>query len=265
MATVQSRRQISGAKRTDLSRLNAAERQVLWLLSEGHTAKSIANAIGTTQATVNERLREARRKTGVGSSRELARSLKAQENRYKLIGIGNARGPGAPLCQPDAEIWRPRTGVVAMVGLLTLTIAGAAALLTQVGPTDALRSNGEMITDPDLGVFQSEGPAWLYPLIRKEDRDPSWAPVTERTLRDRYSAVLFYGTKPQMRIMCRTRTCEVAVPITPATTESSYGEAEASIVNDLRRKGLIQAGALVSADRKSHRLLYLAYYLRARS
>ena len=56
----------------DLSRLNEAERRVLGLLAEGHTAKSIANTIGSTPAAVNERLREARRKTGVGSSRELA-------------------------------------------------------------------------------------------------------------------------------------------------------------------------------------------------
>jgi DNA-binding CsgD family transcriptional regulator len=56
----------------ELARLNEAERRVLWLLAEGHTAKSIAIALETTPAAVNERLREARRKTGVGSSRELS-------------------------------------------------------------------------------------------------------------------------------------------------------------------------------------------------
>jgi DNA-binding CsgD family transcriptional regulator len=265
VATVVSREHDSKAKQTtNLSRLSAAERQVLWLLSEGHTVKSIAIAIGSTQATVNERLREARRKTGVGSSRELARSLKAQENRYKLIGMGNARGFGAALSEPDAEPWRPRTGVFAMIGLLTLTVAGAATLLTQVGPTnEEPRSNPQVITDPDLGTFRGEGPSWLYPMIRKEARDPNWAPVAERTLRERYATVLFYGTKPQMRIMCRTRTCEVAVPIPAATTESSYGQVEPSIVKDMRSKGLIQAGAIITADTKSRRALYLAYYLRA--
>jgi DNA-binding CsgD family transcriptional regulator len=246
-----------------VSRLSAAERQVLWLLSEGHTVKSIANAIGSTQATVNERLRDARRKTGVGSSRELARALKAQENRYELIGMGNVRGLGAALSEPGAETWRPRTGVFVMIALLTLTVAGAAALMTQVGPANELRSIPQMITDPNLGVFQAEGPAWLYPMIRKEARDPNWAPVAERTLRERYATVLFYGTKPQLRIMCRTRTCEVAVPIPATTTGRTYGQAEASIVTDMRRKGLIQAGAIITADAQSRRALYLAYYLRA--
>ncbi|HET6407092.1 MAG TPA: sigma factor-like helix-turn-helix DNA-binding protein [Chthoniobacteraceae bacterium] len=54
----------------DLARLNEAEREALRLLAEGHTAKSIAGLTGRSVAAVNERLREARRKTGIGSSRE---------------------------------------------------------------------------------------------------------------------------------------------------------------------------------------------------
>jgi DNA-binding CsgD family transcriptional regulator len=74
----------------DLDRLNEGERRVLRLLAEGHTAKSVANVTGSTPAAVNERLGEARRKTGVGSSRELARLLRAQENRPEKIGVGRA-------------------------------------------------------------------------------------------------------------------------------------------------------------------------------
>jgi DNA-binding CsgD family transcriptional regulator len=267
VASVVSRAHEFRARRTvDLSRLSAAERQALRLLAEGHTVKTIANTIGSTPAAVNERLREARRKTGVGSSRELARSLKAQENRYNLIGMGNSRWLGAPLPQPDAETWRPRTGVFAMIGLLMLTAAGAAVLLTQAQPTNEPRSTPQMITDPDLGTFQATGPAWLYPMIRKEARDPNWAPVAERLVRERYATVLFFGTNPQTRrIMCRTRTCEVAVSIPAPKSKSTYGQAEASIIKDMRGKGLIQAGAIVSTGAKSHRgLYYLAYYLRAK-
>jgi hypothetical protein len=100
-------------------------------------------------------------------------------------------------------------------------------------------------------------------MIRKEARDTNWAPVAERTLRERYATVIFYGTKPQVRVMCRTRTCEVAVSIPTIKSKSTYGQAEASIVKDMRRKGLIQAGSIVSTDTKS-RLFYLAYYLRSR-
>lgn len=49
----------------DFGKLNAAERTALSLLARGHTAKSIANLTDRSVGAVNERLREARRKTGV--------------------------------------------------------------------------------------------------------------------------------------------------------------------------------------------------------
>ena len=60
MATVVTETHPSRETATDLARLTASERQVLHMLGEGHTAKSIANTLGTTPAAVNERLREAR-------------------------------------------------------------------------------------------------------------------------------------------------------------------------------------------------------------
>lgn len=61
----------------DVSRLSDAERRILLLLSSGHTAKSAAVALEISEGAVNERLRQARRKTGAASSRELARALAA--------------------------------------------------------------------------------------------------------------------------------------------------------------------------------------------
>ncbi len=81
----------------DLSRLSDTERQILLLLARGHTAKSAATVLDLTEAAVNERLREARRKTGVGSSRELARLTAAQENRDEKIGVA------APASGGDTE------------------------------------------------------------------------------------------------------------------------------------------------------------------
>ena len=60
--------------------LNDRELEVLRLLASGHTVKTIAVELGRSEASIHERLREARRKTGVGSSRELARRLRDQEN-----------------------------------------------------------------------------------------------------------------------------------------------------------------------------------------
>jgi DNA-binding CsgD family transcriptional regulator len=55
--------------------LTEKERQTLRLMVRGHDAKSIARSLGLSVHTVNERLRDARRKMEVSSSREAARLL----------------------------------------------------------------------------------------------------------------------------------------------------------------------------------------------
>lgn len=63
-----------------LATLSDRELRILRMLAAGHTIKSIAQSSGHSEASVNERLRDARRKTGIGSSRELARLVYAQKN-----------------------------------------------------------------------------------------------------------------------------------------------------------------------------------------
>ena len=72
--------------------LTDKELEILRLLAGGHTVKSIAARLDRSEASINERLREARRKTGVGSSRELARQLDAQKIWDKNIDLS----PGEP-------------------------------------------------------------------------------------------------------------------------------------------------------------------------
>src|SRR5688572_10251141 len=67
--------------------LTDKELEVLRLLTAGHTVKSIAARLGRSEASINERLRDARRKTGIGSSRELARHLDARKIWDKNIDL----------------------------------------------------------------------------------------------------------------------------------------------------------------------------------
>ncbi len=55
--------------------LTEKEKQTLRLIVRGHDAKSAARSLGLSVHTINERLREARRKMAVSSSREAARLL----------------------------------------------------------------------------------------------------------------------------------------------------------------------------------------------
>ncbi|CAM8666679.1 MAG: DUF4019 domain-containing protein [Sphingobium sp.] len=60
--------------------LSEKEKQTLRLIVRGHDAKSIARSLGLSVHTINERLRDARRKMAVSSSREAARMLLEAES-----------------------------------------------------------------------------------------------------------------------------------------------------------------------------------------
>lgn len=78
--------------------LTEKELEILRLLAGGHTVKSIAAQLERSEASINERLREARRKTGVGSSRELARLLAEQKIWDRKIDLLPSADPAeAPL------------------------------------------------------------------------------------------------------------------------------------------------------------------------
>ena len=65
---------------SEVASLSEREREVLRLLLRGHTAKSAAIELDLSVHTVNDYLREARKKLGVGSSKAAARLLEKAEN-----------------------------------------------------------------------------------------------------------------------------------------------------------------------------------------
>ncbi|HET6943135.1 MAG TPA: helix-turn-helix transcriptional regulator [Sphingomicrobium sp.] len=239
----------------DLSRLNEAERQVLYLLAEGHTAKSVANELGSTPAAVNERLREARRKTGVGSSRELARRLKSQENRHNEIVVGSSSVSAFQLLpgREHGALGNWKGPILMSVGLLAV-IGSAAALLgstehpsTNVRVLDPLygdvlveRDPSEMFKDARTeeavrNVLMGEGSASLfrrrYAQVRSEVRDPDWASATEAGLKAAFSTVPHVGVNgTELRTKCAATLCEVI-----GTIDTSFGKDEAAIIEEVNR------------------------------
>ncbi|PEQ11337.1 hypothetical protein B2G71_17395 [Novosphingobium sp. PC22D] len=70
-----------------IQRLSEREKETLRLLLAGHEAKSIAVELGLSVHTINDRLREARKKLGVTSSREAARLLaRAEQSAPENLG-----------------------------------------------------------------------------------------------------------------------------------------------------------------------------------
>jgi DNA-binding CsgD family transcriptional regulator len=82
--------------------LTEKEKQTLRLILRGHDAKSLARHLGLSVHTVNERLRDARRKLSVTSSREAARLLLEREGRTPEM-LGDKDLPEAKPASHPAE------------------------------------------------------------------------------------------------------------------------------------------------------------------
>jgi len=119
--------------REGFSALTEKEKQTLRLIVRGHDAKSTARSLGLSVHTINERLRDARRKMAVSSSREAARLLLAAEGEasgsspYFLgdreIGEDAACSPMDQESAPISGVGRPYRLPVIIIGVLLMTFA----------------------------------------------------------------------------------------------------------------------------------------------
>ena len=129
---------------SSLAALNEKELEVLRLLAAGHTVKSIAASLGRSEASINERLRDARRKTGVGSSRELARLIQPQKIWDENIDLA-AQGLAKHGLEQPQNAGRIRSkGTLVMA--FTLPIAAALGLAlagTNTAPQTASQSTAQ--------------------------------------------------------------------------------------------------------------------------
>lgn len=123
--------------------LTEKELEILRLLAGGHTVKSIATQLERSEASINERLREARRKTGVGSSRELARLLDAQKIWDEKIDLSrqtpSAQAPSVP--RPKGFEWtKGRIAMALLLPAAALAFALAAGTATTPNVTETAQT-----------------------------------------------------------------------------------------------------------------------------
>ena len=104
--------------------LTDREMEILRLLVAGHTVKTIAARLGRSETSINERLRSARRKTGVGSSRELARLLDLQKTRDENIDLPRPRAAGKGLAHTATVGARGSKGMIVMLIAIPMAAAG---------------------------------------------------------------------------------------------------------------------------------------------
>lgn len=155
-----------------LPALTAKEKEALRLLGQGHDAKSIARHLGLSVHTIHERLRDARRKLGVSSSREAARLLRNIEGPEffgdTALGADAAPAPAQPDDhQPERRSPRP----VWLMGGTLMSIMLVALALAFAAPDAALQ--------PDPAVAAADAPAIaaardFLALTDAEDWNASW-------------------------------------------------------------------------------------------
>ncbi|KHA62701.1 helix-turn-helix domain-containing protein (plasmid) [Sphingomonas aurantiaca] len=163
--------------------LSEREKEALRLLLVGHDAKSIANTLGLSVHTVNDRLRDARRKLGVSSSREAARRLAEMDgDAPNFIGakeIGDAeadysvdrtREPASPRSSGQRLAWL--TG-----GMLIMSLIIAAVALSTIGAHNDAQVSAQTISAaaPRPGETEASSAARKWAVLLDDKQwDASW-------------------------------------------------------------------------------------------
>jgi DNA-binding CsgD family transcriptional regulator len=136
-----------------VSRLTEREREVLRLLLRGHDIKSIARELSISTTAANERLRAARQKLGVSSSREAARILAAEENHDSSVD----RQFGVPRYARSPQ--HPRTVFIWIGVIMAVAISTTIGLMAVLG-SHASAAGAPMVvrTNPSANAVIAPGP-----------------------------------------------------------------------------------------------------------
>ncbi len=156
--------------------LSEKEKETLRLLANGHDAKSMARHLGLSVHTINERLRDARRKMSASSSREAARQLREIESGTpeilgdKALGDAAAGGgvEGQAASAEASRMVRPLGWIVG--GLMSLAFA-LVALTTMTGT--AVAPAAAPPTAPAESAAVGAARDWLA-LVDRGDWNGSW-------------------------------------------------------------------------------------------
>ena len=209
----------------NLDSLTEKERQTLRLLLAGHDAKSMARHLGLSVHTVNERLRDARRKLSVSSSKEAARRLREAEGADpeslgdKPFGDAPAAPAGQQGGRPGANSLANPRNAWAVGGLVMISFA--AAILALAGAPEAApdRPAPRPASAPaaESGAAQAAR-QWLA-LVDAGKWQESWAGTASsfRSMNtvEAWQSASEGGRVPLGRVLSRSLTGDEGIPAPP--------------------------------------------------
>ena len=157
-----------------LDALSEKEKQTLRLMVRGHDAKSMANELSLSVHTINERLRAARRKLDVTSSREAARLLFESEasrpENHVYESFGDAEAAGAI---HDPPINYPARNRALVIGAILMSIIAATLLFATPLPV-TLAGSAESETVARNEAIEQAALSWLE-LVDARDWEASYS------------------------------------------------------------------------------------------
>ena len=167
---------------TRLDELTEKEKETLRLMVRGHDAKSMARTLDRSVHTINDRLRAARRKLEVTSSKEAARLLLEAEREPpekladKALGAaGEAAeddGPSVPETRQSGAVGKGRMFAL-LVGGMLMSMLAAALLLSTPLASDGAGAPATEIAAQDAAV-EAAARDWLA-LVGAGDWEASYA------------------------------------------------------------------------------------------
>jgi DNA-binding CsgD family transcriptional regulator len=254
---------------TGLQGLSEREKETLRLLLAGHDAKSSARELGLSVHTVNERLRDARRKLGVSSSREAARILGDAEGSApnslgdKHLGVAAAAAPGRD--------WRQGAGfplVWLAGGMLVMSLIIAAVVLSSAlqgsgaAPTGAAQTHvsGATRTVPETAA-SAAAREWVA-LTDRAQWEESWR-AAGALFRSQLTASAWAASASPVREPLGAPGARALQNTTPATSLPGLPEGEYEMV-EFRTDFARKSGAVetVVMARESGGWKVIGYFIR---
>lgn len=207
--------------------LTEKEKETLRLLGDGHDAKSIAQHFGLSVHTINERLRDARRKMAISSSRGAARLLREIENTnphfHGYTSFGDAEAaPAMAEFRPSADLTRMSQQLGLIIGGILMSFSFALLALSQLSGANHTPASPQLVaaSTPALEEVASHAAREWLSLVDAGDWNASWAATGEqfRSLNtvERWAAASQSVRAPLGQLVTRELASEEYVPAPPA-------------------------------------------------
>ncbi len=209
---------------TGYQALTEKEKQTLRLMVRGHDAKSMARHLGLSVHTVNERLRDARRKLEVSSSREAARLVFDAEDDPQKLGdkeMGEASADRNVATRSDRRRAQHAAWIIAGVVIMSIMVVlyALSSVSGGIGSSAAVQSPSEAAAPVVQSEVTQAARLWLELGDQSRWKD-AWL-ATGRSFRksntlERWTGVAEKVRPPLGALISRTLLSEESVPAPPA-------------------------------------------------